>query len=60
MAMVDMQDLLAHAYRNRYAVGAFEVVNLDFLRAIIEAAELTVRQLRDNLALGEIPYLRLC
>lgn len=39
MAMVDMRDLLQHAYRNRYAVGAFEIVSLDFLQAIIEAAE---------------------
>jgi len=39
MAMVDMKDLLHHAYSNRYAVGAFEIVSLDFLQAIIEAAE---------------------
>jgi fructose-bisphosphate aldolase class II len=39
MAMVDMKDLLYHAYQNRYAVGAFEIVNLDFLKAVIEAAE---------------------
>ena len=39
MAMVDMKDLLQHAYTNRYAVGAFEIVSLDFLQAIIEAAE---------------------
>ena len=31
MAMVDMRDLLHHAYSNRYAVGAFEIVSLDFL-----------------------------
>lgn len=39
MAMVDMKDLLQHAYQNRYAVGAFEVVSLDFLQAVIDAAE---------------------
>jgi len=39
VAMVDMKDLLHHAYKNRYAVGAFEIVSLDFLQAIIEAAE---------------------
>ena len=39
MAMVNMQDLLQHAYENRYAVGAFEIVSLDFLQAVIEAAE---------------------
>lgn len=39
MALVNMKDLLQHAYNNRYAVGAFEVVSLEFLCAIIEAAE---------------------
>ena len=39
MAMVSMRDLLFHAYNNHYAVGAFEIVSLDFLRAVIEAAE---------------------
>lgn len=39
MAMVDMKDLLYHAYNNRYAVGAFEIVSLDFLEAVIQAAE---------------------
>jgi fructose-bisphosphate aldolase class II len=39
MAMVSMKDLLHHAYSNRYAVGAFEIVSLDFLRAVIQAAE---------------------
>jgi fructose-bisphosphate aldolase class II len=39
MAMVDMKDLLHHAFNNRYAVGAFEVVSLDFLQAVIDAAE---------------------
>ncbi len=39
MAIVDMRDLLQHAYSNRYAVGAFEIVSLDFLQATVEAAE---------------------
>ena len=39
MAMVSMKDLLHHAYTNRYAVGAFEIVSLDFLSAVIQAAE---------------------
>ena len=39
MALVDMKDLLNHAYHNRYAVGAFEIVSLDFLKAVIKAAE---------------------
>ncbi len=39
MPIVDMKDMLQHAYRHNYAVGAFEVVSLDFLQAIMQAAE---------------------
>ncbi len=39
MALVNMRDLLHHAYQNSYAVGAFDLVSLDFLEAVIGAAE---------------------
>ncbi len=39
MPLVNMKDLLTHAYRNGYAVGAFELASLDFLQAIMAAAE---------------------
>lgn len=39
MALVNIQDMLNHAYRNRYAIGAFDLINLDFLEAILHAAE---------------------
>lgn len=39
MPLVNMRDMLNHAYRNSYAVGGFELVSLDFLEAIIQAAE---------------------
>ena len=39
MPLVDMRDTLNHAYRNSYAVGGFELMSLDFLEAIVEAAE---------------------
>jgi len=39
MALVNMKDMLEHAYRNRYAVGAFDLVGLEFLEGIIQAAE---------------------
>ncbi len=39
MALVHMKDMLRHAYENKYAVGAFDVVNLDMLQGIINAAE---------------------
>jgi len=39
MALVNLRDMLNHAYRNGYAVGAFDLVSLDFLEGIISAAE---------------------
>ena len=39
MALIHMRDMLQHAYRNHYAVAAFDLVSLDFLQAIISAAE---------------------
>ncbi len=39
MPLVDMRDLLNHAYRNHYAVGGFSPVDLGFIQAIVAAAE---------------------
>ena len=39
MPLVNMKDMLNHAYQNGYAVGAFDLVSLDFLEGIIKAAE---------------------
>jgi len=39
MPLVHMGDMLLHAYDNRYAVGAFDVVSLDFIIGVIAAAE---------------------
>ncbi|MGV6858350.1 MAG: class II fructose-bisphosphate aldolase [bacterium] len=39
MALIKMQDMLRHAYDNRYALGAVDIVSLDFLEAVIAAAE---------------------
>ena len=39
MALVNLRDMLNHAYRNDYAVGAFDLVSLDFLEGIMSAAE---------------------
>ena len=38
MALINMKDLLAHAKENKYAVGAFNVTNLDFIDYILDAA----------------------
>jgi len=34
-----MQDMLRHAYDNGYAVGSFNLLSLDFLEGILQAAE---------------------
>ena len=39
MPLIHMGDMLRHAYDNRYAVGAFDVVSLDFIAGVIAAAE---------------------
>ena len=39
MPLVHMGDMLRHAYQHRYAVAAFDVVSLDFITGIIDAAE---------------------
>jgi fructose-bisphosphate aldolase class II len=37
--LVDLGDMLRHAHANGYAVGAFDLINLDFLQAILAGAE---------------------
>ncbi len=39
MPLVDMRDMLNHAYQNGYAIGSFDLVGLDFVEAIVDAAE---------------------
>ena len=39
MSLVAMRDLLEHAYRHNYAVGAFDLCGLEFLDGVIAAAE---------------------
>jgi fructose-bisphosphate aldolase class II len=39
MALVNMRDMLQHAYQHGYAVGAFDLVSLEFLEGIMTAAE---------------------
>ncbi|MCG8488029.1 MAG: ketose-bisphosphate aldolase [Chromatiales bacterium] len=41
MPLVNMKEMLNHAYTNGYAVGAFDVVNLDFVTGVMAAAEKT-------------------
>lgn len=39
MALVNLKEVLWDAYQRKYAVGSFNVINMEFLEAIIEAAE---------------------
>lgn len=39
MPLINMRDMLTHAYKHKYAVGAFDLVSLDFLEAIVQGAE---------------------
>lgn len=39
MPLVNMKDMLDHAHSHGYAVGAFDLVGLDFLEAIVVGAE---------------------
>jgi fructose-bisphosphate aldolase, class II len=39
MPLVNMKDMLNHAYKHHYAIAAFDVVSLDFIDGIIAAAE---------------------
>ena len=39
MPLVHMTDMLNHAYRHGYAVGAFSLVSIDFLEGVLAAAE---------------------
>jgi len=41
MSLVNMKDMLNHAHHHGYAVGGFDLVSLEFLEAIMEAAEAT-------------------
>lgn len=39
MPLVRLTDMLDHAYCHNYAVGAFGIVNMDFLEGVMQAAE---------------------
>jgi fructose-bisphosphate aldolase class II len=39
MALIDLKKLLTHARDNKYAIGGFELSNLDWIDSIIEVAE---------------------
>ncbi|MBF0246713.1 MAG: class II fructose-bisphosphate aldolase [Alphaproteobacteria bacterium] len=56
MPLVNMKDMLVHAYRNGYAVGAFDAVSLDFVTGIMSAAESTRSPVILSLAESHFDY----
>ncbi len=56
MPLVDMNDMLRHAHGEGYAVGAFDLVSVDFLEAILEAAERTRAPVILSLAESHFEY----
>ncbi len=56
MPIVNMKEMLQHAYDNQYAVGAFDVVNIDFIEGIINAAEHTKSPVIISLAESHFDY----
>jgi len=56
MPLVNMQDMLDHAYHNGYAVGGFDLVSLDFLEAIMAAGEAQRSPLIISLAESHFEY----
>ena len=39
MPLVDTKKMLIDAYKNHYAVGAFNVDNMDIMKAVLRAGE---------------------
>ena len=59
MGLVNTTDLLDHAEKHSYAIGAFNVVNLQFLNGILEAAEAVRSPVILNIAEAHFPYVNI-
>lgn len=59
MSLVDLKTVLGHAAANRYAVGSFNVINLDFAEAIVRAAEARRSPVILSIAEVHFPYVTL-
>ncbi len=57
MALVSLREIVQDAYQRQYAVGAFNVVNLDFLEAIVNAAEEKQSPVILNIAEVHFPFV---
>lgn len=59
MGLVDLKTVLQPAYKGKYAIGAFNVISVDFLEAIIKAAEAKRTPVILNTAEVHMQYLDL-
>ena len=59
MGLVNTIKVLDHAEKHSYAVGAFNVINLDFLNGILEAAEKMKSPIILNIAELHFPYVNI-
>ncbi len=59
MGLVNTVELLAHADEHSYAVGAFNVISLEFLNGILEAAEEEHSPVILNIAEVHFPYINI-
>lgn len=59
MPLVNLRTILKHAYENHYAVGAFNVINLEFLEAILDAAQRADSPVILNIAEVHLKYVTL-
>lgn len=57
MGLVNLRDILAPAAQNNYAVGAFNVINTEFLEAVVGAAERMRSPVILNLAEVHLTYV---
>ena len=57
MGLINTIDLLKHADEHAYAVGAFNIINLEFLNAILNAAEAEKAPVICNIAEIHFPYI---
>ena len=59
MGLVNTIDLLNHAEKHSYAVGAFNVINLEFLNGVLEAAEAVKSPVIINIAEAHFTYVNM-
>jgi len=57
MKLVQITELLANAKKNHYAVGAFNVINLEMVQAIVKAAEIEKSPIILQVYHGDLEYI---